>query len=63
MRVDPVPDDIVRFTNTHSAVANAYSDRIDGLGRVDLLEPQTGMIRIISEEPVCFSGLALDLNR
>ena len=50
---DPVPDRQISVEDGEGAIAEANAGRIDRTGRMDLFEPQAGMLRIVEEEPVC----------
>jgi hypothetical protein len=54
VRADPEPDHGIVFSNTQRPVIAAYPYRVDRLCRVDLLETQPGVIRILDKPPVGF---------
>lgn len=54
MRADPKPDHIVAFPDARCPVILGNPYGVDWLGRVDLLEAQAGMIRVLDKPPVGF---------
>lgn len=63
VRANPEPNDVITFTNTECAIAGADPGGANGPRGVDLLEPEAGVIRIVPENPIGFSGLTLDMLR
>jgi hypothetical protein len=61
MRADPEPDDNVSVEHGERTIAEADTGRIDRAGGVDLFEPQTGMLRIVAEEPLGRARAAPDV--
>jgi len=59
----PKPDHHIFFTNPNRAIIQADARRVDWFGWMNLLEMQTRVIRVLFEESICLSGLALDLLR
>ena len=55
---DPEPDDGLAIDNGKRAVSQANAGRVDGLNRVDLLEAEAQMLRVVLEAAVSFTGPA-----
>src|SRR5579884_4194769 len=63
MRADPKPNDFVITEDSDRSMIAIDSNGVNRLLGMDLLEVQTGMVRILGEELVCFSGSLLDRLR
>jgi hypothetical protein len=63
VRADPEPDYLVAVLDTERPVCRAGTDGVHASRRMDLLEAQTGMVTVLSEEPVRLSRLSSNLLR
>ena len=63
MSTDPKPDHFLAFTNPKGSIGECDPDGVNWSCGVDLVEPQTGVVRTISEKPVGLSGSTLDMLR
>ncbi len=63
MRADPVPHDFVAFQDSHCSITRADPNRINWPFRMNRLETKTRLIRVLPEDPICSTGLTLNLCR
>src|SRR3712207_514068 len=60
VRADPEPDHGIVLSDAHRPVIPAYPYRVDRLRRVNSLETQPGMIRVLGKPPVGFPRSLFD---
>lgn len=63
MRADPEPYDFIPFSNADSSIIFTDANGVDWLYGVHGLETETWMIRVLLEESVRPTGLALHMRR
>lgn len=60
---DEEPDDFVVFHHPDGSIVPTDANRVDRQSRMDLLEAESGVPGVGSEEPVAEAGLSSNLGR